>query len=505
MDTRISAAARGDGFLARLARAAASDPSGIAVSEPRRSITFAGLDRLSNQLARVLLERGVRAGDSVGVYLDRGVDLVLAAVAILKAGCAFVLTDVTHPRARVLGCLQDAGTTCVIVSARVPLAELGGRAVAIERLGPQVAAAHDGALAELAPDAGAYIVYTSGSTGRPKGVDVPYGAFCNYVSWAAGAYRAAEGSGSILHTSVAFDLALTSIFVPLAAGREVHAIPAHASIADLADAMLRRPGLSLMKLTPLHLRLLPGLLGPEHARGRARFFVVGGEALFRDDLAFWFEHAPDTRIINEYGPSETVVGCVVHEADPRDPRHAVPIGRPISGASIYLLDDELRPVADGARGEIFIGGDVVATGYHRSPELTAQRFVRDPFAGRASARMYRTGDIAYADTDGLLIYAGRADDQIKHRGYRIELGEIESAVRALEHVSDAAVIHVAESGALVAFVVADAPLDEAAVRGALGAVLPEFMVPTLVVQCDALPMTSNGKVDRSMLRARVEN
>jgi amino acid adenylation domain-containing protein len=487
-------------FLARFARAAASNPAGIAVSESRRSISFGSLDRLSTQLARVLLDRGVRPGDRVGVFLDRGLDLVIAALAALKAGCAFVLTDVTHPRPRVLDCLRDADVALVLVSACAPLPELGVRGVAIEKLGGRVAAAADDPLEELSSDAGAYIVYTSGSTGRPKGVDVPYGAFSNYVSWAVEAYEAAGGNGSILHTSVAFDLALTSIFVPLAAGREVHALPAHASIADLADAMLRRGDLSLLKLTPLHLRLLPDLLGPAGARGRARYFVVGGEALFRDDLTFWFEHAPETRIVNEYGPSETVVGCVVHEADPADRRHAVPIGRPIANTSIYLLDDALNPVPAGARGEIFIGGDCVARGYHRSPQLTAKRFLENPFAARSGARMYRTGDVAYVDDEGLLVYVGRTDDQIKHRGFRIELGEIEAAIRSIEQVSDVAVIHVPERHALVAFVAASAPLDEGVIRGALLGVLPEFMVPTHVVRRDALPMTSNGKVDRRALR-----
>jgi len=489
-------------FLANFTSAVANNPDGIAVSDFQKSLTFHSLDRLSTRLAHVLLNGYARRGERIGVFLDRGVDLVVAILAILKAGCTFVLTDVTHPRQRILECLNDADVVTVLASARAPLREYGSRCLIIEKLGPLVAAAGDAVLQDMHSGSTAYIVYTSGSTGRPKGIDVPYGAFSNYIDWAMAAYEVAKGLGSILHTSVAFDLAFTSIFLPLAAGRELHILKGRSTIADLADAIGRRKHLSFLKLTPLHLRLLPDLLGPTGVRNCARYLVVGGEALFRADVNFWFQNAPETRIVNEYGPSETVVGCVVHEASPNDERRVIPIGRPISGASIYLLDDQLRAVPRGAQGEIFIGGSCVAHGYIGLPDLTMERFLADPNCDTPGMMMYRTGDVAFYDVDGALIYVGRSDEQIKHRGYRVELGEVEARIRNIDEVSDAAVIHLPERDELIAFLTSKMELNESILLASLRTVLPDFMLPTKLIWCRALPITSNGKVDRAALRDR---
>jgi acyl-coenzyme A synthetase/AMP-(fatty) acid ligase/acyl carrier protein len=237
----------------------------------------------------------------------------------------------------------------------------------------------------------------------------------------------------------------------------------------------------------------------------SRTFVIGGENLLAESLQLWRDAAPEARLINEYGPTETVVGCCVYEVQPGDPRTgSVPIGRPIANTQLYVLDVSLEPVPPGVVGELYIGGAGVALGYLNRPELTAERFLTDPFSGVPGARIYKTGDLARYRTDGTLEYLGRADDQVKVRGYRVELGEIEAALAAQPHVQSCAVVaREDEPGkrVLVAYVI---PRDRETpstdeLRGFLRERLPEYMVPAQFVYLDALPLTPNGKVDRKAL------
>ena len=266
----------------------------------------------------------------------------------------------------------------------------------------------------------AYVIYTSGSTGRPKGVMVTHQGLLNYLTWARARYPVTAGAGALVHSSLSFDLTLTGLFAPLLAGSTVHLL---GDAAELPDALrLAAPPFSLVKITPAHLELLAAALHPAELAGKAHAFVVGGENLLQSHVAPWRDHAPATLIFNEYGPTETVVGCAVHAVTDADAGPAIPIGRPSANTQLYVLDQEMAPVPAGVAGELFIGGAQVARGYSRRPDLTAERFVPDPFAHEPGRRLYRSGDWARHRPDGTLEYLGRRDDQIKLRCYRIELG-----------------------------------------------------------------------------------
>src|SRR5262245_11797205 len=327
----------------------------------------------------------------------------------------------------------------------------------------------------------------------------------NYLHWASEAYRAAEGSGAAVHSSLSFDLTVTSLFVPLVAGCTVRLLETSspgAALDDLAGVLRSADALSLLKLTPAHLEVLEQQLEGVDLAGRVNALVIGGEALHGTTLEFWREQAPGTRLINEYGPTETVVGCCVYEEAAGD-RNLGPvlIGRPIANLQMHILDGNLERVPVGIPGEIFIGGDGVGRGYLGRPDLTAERFVPDPFGVRGG-RPDKTGDRARYRAGGDIEYLGRLDDQVKIRGYRVELGEVEAAIAA--HAAVAQVALTVRRGAsgdarLIAYVTARSLFDPADLRAYLAERLPEYEMPSAVVVLDELPLTVNGKIDRARL------
>src|SRR5438270_7681549 len=280
----------------------------------------------------------------------------------------------------------------------------------------------------------------------------------NYLSWCSSAYEAAVGTGSPVHSPLGFDLTVTSLFSPLLVGQRITLLAEEQGAEALATALRTAAHFSLVKLTPAHVQLLSQTLQPHEAAASARALVIGGEALLAEQLAFWRQHAPSTRLINEYGPTETVVGCCVYEVAPQDPASgAVPIGQPIANTQLYVLDTRLQLAPIGVVGELYIGGAGLARGYLKRPELTAERFVPHPWSAEPGARLYKTGDLARYRADGVLEFLGRLDHQVKVRGYRIELGEIEQAL--LEHPAVAECVVVAredglDNKKLVAYVVA---------------------------------------------------
>ncbi|MBZ4419892.1 non-ribosomal peptide synthase/polyketide synthase [Myxococcus sp. RHSTA-1-4] len=493
----------------------ARTPDAVAVSMGDTRLTFRELDARSNQLAHYLRGRDVRPGTLVGLCFRRSPDMVVALWAVLKAGGAYVPIDPAWPASRLSFLMEDTGVPVLLtekalastlpVSSRVLLCvdSEWERTAEREPVTPPEPLATAGDLA--------YLIYTSGSTGRPKGVMVEHRGVVNYLCWALRAYGITEGSGSPVHSPLSFDLTVTSLIAPLVAGRPVVLVPEEAGVEGLGEALRAGSHFSLVKLTPTHLRMLAQQLRPDEAAGRARAFVIGGEALTAEGVAFWREHAPDTRLINEYGPTETVVGCCVYTVSAADPASGpVAIGRPIANTRLYVLDAHLRPVPVGVPGELFIGGTGVARGYWRRPELTAERFIPDAFGTEPGARLYRTGDRVRWRADGRLEYLGRTDFQVKVRGYRIELGEIESALRTHPSVGDAVAVvrDDSPSGArLVAYVVppgaegSTAKPDAAVLRAFLGERLPEYMVPSAIVALEAFPLSANGKVERRALPA----
>ncbi len=563
-------------------------PDAVAVRFLDQALTYAELNARANQLAHYLAGLGVSPDVLVGISVERSLEMAIGILGILKAGGAYLPIDPTYPADRIAFMLEDSGAQIVLTQEKLIADSRWPRSVAdghqqgvsdntqyreaspadairntlcLDADWPEIArqpTSNVPASSFQLPDTLAYVIYTSGSTGRPKGVEIHHRGLVNYLTWCQRAYPLAEGSGAPIHSSFSFDLTITGLFAPLVTGRTVTLLPEGLGIEILRDALQAAPGFSLVKITPAHLELLGHQLQPAEAAASTRSFVIGGENLLPEHIAFWQQHAPDARLFNEYGPTETVVGCCVYET-PRGAQFqgAVPIGAPIINTQLYVLDRHLQPTPIGVPGELYIGGAGVARGYRNRPELTAERFVPDPFADETRgqgdketgkgdrpfspsphlprrARLYRTGDLARWRNDGNLEFLGRIDDQVKVRGFRIELGEIE-AVLAEHPTVQAAVAIVREDTPgdkrLAAYVVprrdagaaeglapqaatsaaeevvgqgASAPrlLPAAELRAFLADRLPDYMAPGVYVALDAIPLTPNGKVDRRALAAQ---
>jgi amino acid adenylation domain-containing protein len=491
-------------------RQVARDPQATAIDYGERGVTYQELNERANRIAHYLRRRGVGPDVLVGVCLDRSPDMVAALLAVWKAGGAYVPLDPAYPPERLSFMIEDAQTLMLLTEEkyRQLLSSAGHKAILLDANWSLFSKEADDNLVAISnPSNLAYVIYTSGSTGKPKGAMITQSGLVNYLWWAIRTYAVEPGRSVPVHSSVSFDLTVTSLYPALLAGGTVELLRDDGGGAQNLLAALQRSGnRSLVKITPAHLELLSQRISPEQAANMTRAFVIGGENLVAENLALWRNSAPATRLINEYGPTETVVGCCVYEVRPEDPSNgSVPIGRPIANTQLYILDPNLQPVPVGEMGELYIGGVGVARGYLNRPQLTAERFLKDPFSAIPDARLYKSGDLARQRTDGTLEYLGRADDQVKVRGFRIELGEIEAALAAQSNVKSCVVVaRDDETGnkRLVGYVVprADVPSVED-LRTFLAETLPDYMVPTQFVYLASLPLTPNGKVDRKRLPA----
>jgi amino acid adenylation domain-containing protein len=503
-------------------------PETTAVRYGEETLSYQELDQRANQLAHHLKERGVGPEMLVGICLNRSLDMVVALLGVLKSGGAYVPLDPSYPIERLGFMLEDAQipvlvtesslhgclpmTMVKIISMDDDWQELFGRATS--RVESNVESNIEGSNL-------AYVIYTSGSTGQPKGVGVTHQGMINYVNWAAQVYRTNLGSGSPVHSSLAFDLTVTSIYPALLSGGCVEVMSQTAGMEELAQ-LLETSDYSLLKLTPSHLRML-SLLLEKSGKGKrgARALVIGGEALRYADLELWRKSGSKTRLINEYGPTETVVGSTIYEVQEERQPGDVPMGKPIANTGIYVLNTNLEVAPMGVPGELYIGGAGLARGYVNRPGLTAERFIPNPY-GEAGGRMYRTGDRARWRNDGNLEYLGRNDQQVKIRGFRIELGEIEAALQEHAGVRQAVVIAREDQPGekrLVAYVVPEAGGDEkergkgipdeelemSQLREHLQGKLPEYMVPSAYVWLKELPLNHNGKIDWKKLPQPDEN
>jgi amino acid adenylation domain-containing protein len=491
-------------------RQVARTPRAAAVLYGERQVSYQELNERANKLAHYLRKRGVGADVLVGVGLERTPDMVAALLAVWKAGGAYVPLDPAYPPERLSFMIEDAQMPVLLTQDKFRdlFSSIGDQAIYLDSGWP-VIEHEDGANLDpvSTPSSLAYLIYTSGSTGKPKGAMIVHRGLVNYLTWAIKAYRVEPGGSVPVHSSISFDLTVTSLYTPLLAGGAAELLPDDFGAQQLLAALLRQGDRSLVKITPAHLDLLSAQIAPEQLAGLTRAFVIGGENLLADRLETWRTFAPETRLINEYGPTETVVGCCIHEVHPGDPRTgSVPIGRPIANTQLHILDESLRPVPAGAIGDLYIGGAGVARGYLNRAELTAERFVADPFSGVSGARLYKSGDLARYREDGTLEFLGRADDQVKIHGYRIELGEIEAVLATHPNVRSCAVLaREDEPGTkrLAAYLVCQNGTAPASgdLRAFLGESLPEYMVPAHYIVLDTLPLTPNGKVDRKALPA----
>ncbi len=482
---------------------ARTTPDAVAVVCGEREVTYAELDAAADRLAGLLRERGTGPGALVAVHIERSPEMVAAVLAVLKAGGAYVPLDPGYPEERLAFVLRDARVALVLGRERLPdppcvtgVPDLPWGAVPVLGLGDL--ASWPGAAVRLAPPAPgdlAYVIYTSGSTGRPKGVEVEHHSLTNLLLAMRDELGAGDGDVWLGLTTLAFDISALELLLPLITGGRVVVVP-EAGTRD--GAALRRligdRSVSHVQATPSSWRLLldagldePGLVA-----------LTGGEPL---PLPLARElRARVGRLVNVYGPTETTVWSAIAEIT-EEPEE-VTIGVPLANTRIHILDERLVPVPAGVPGEICVGGAGVARGYLDRPELTAERFLADPY-GPPGSRLYRTGDLGRRRPDGLIEFLGRADGQVKIRGHRVELGEIEARLLAHPHVAEAAVVLRPEDQRLVAYVVPKSepgvPLETASVREHLARALPGVMVPGVYVHLDRLPLTPARKLDRAAL------
>ena len=485
-------------------------PEQVAVVDDKQQLSYRELNSRANQLAHHLRLLGVGPESLVAIYMERSIEMVVSLLGVLKAGGAYVPLDTMYPYERLCFVMADAKASVLLTQERMMarLPEHQAQVIYLDSEWPTVATQSEAnPVANVTQSNAAYVLYTSGSTGMPKGVVIPHKGLVNYLSWCTDAYRVAEGQGAPVHSPLGFDLTVTSLFAPLLAGQSLFLIAEEAGIEGLTRAVRDGENFSLLKVTPPHLEVLNQMLQGDELAGSVRVLIIGGEALSNETVSLWRKNAPQTRLINEYGPTETVVGCCVYEVASDDPETGiVPIGRPIANTEIYLLDGHLRLVAVGVAGELYIGGDGLARGYLNHPELTAEKFIPNPFAASGGERLYRTGDLARFRADGEIEYLGRTDYQVKVRGYRIELGEIEAVIRQHPEISEVVVLareDVIGDKRLVAYLVSLTPeqLSLSDIRRFLRDKLPEYMVPSSLVTLKTLPLTPNGKVDRAALPA----
>ena len=495
------------------------DALALSCSASSSMLSYAELDLRSNQLAHYLRRSAVTTGSVVALLLDHSVETLIAILGVLKAGAAYLPLDAAHPPARLAFALSDANAALVLTQQAL-----------MERLSPALTAhlpadtvlppifsldtewevcaalptdnpSSSEQSSEQSSASLAYLIYTSGSTGQPKAVMIQHRSLVNYICWAKEVYLpegedSAEESSFALYSSLAFDLTVTSLFVPLVSGQTLSIYPKQGPESPLLS-VLEENRTQVLKLTPSHLSLLKEL---DNRHSRIKRLIVGGEALSTElARAVSESFAHEVEIYNEYGPTEATVGCMLYRFDPQtDDRAWVAIGRPAANTQVYLLDEQLAAVAENVTAELYIGGEGVALGYLDRPELTAQKFIADPYGRRAGARLYRTGDLARRLVTGEVEYLGRRDEQVKYHGHRVELQELRSALVMHPQVRDAVVV-VRRDGQgreqLVGYYVSRQAIESGELREQMRERVIVETVPTQFVHLRRLPLTLNGKVN----------
>jgi amino acid adenylation domain-containing protein len=481
-------------------------PESVAVEYEGQQLTYRELNQRANQLAHYLQTQGVGPDALVGVCMERSLELVVALYGILKAGGAYVPIDPDYPQERISYMLEDAGFSVLLTQSRIidRLPSRGAKTLCLDDGWKQIAGEATTNPAKVTtPDNLAYMIYTSGSTGKPKGAMNTHRAICNRLLWMQSQYQLTEADRILQKTPVSFDVSVWEFFwPPLTGARLVLAKPGgHQDPAYLINLITGQ------QITVAH--FVPSMLAIFLAEPRAelcvslRHIICSGEALPFNLQEQFFKLLP-AQLHNLYGPTEAAVD-VTHWTCRRDnKRKIVPIGRPVANTQIYILDKYLQPVPVGISGDLYIGGVQVGRGYHNRPDLTAEKFVPDPFSVDSAGRMYKTGDLCRWLSDGNVEYLGRSDFQVKVRGLRIELGEIEAALDRHQAVRQCVVVAREETGdkILVAYVeqekteVAPAVSD---LRAYLSEHLPTYMIPSIFVVMEKLPLSPNGKIDRKAL------
>jgi amino acid adenylation domain-containing protein len=479
-----------------VSRQAAETPDSVAVEGGSDSVTYAELDDRSTALARYLVAHGVSIESHVGLSTNRTADMVVGALAILKAGAAYVPIDPTYPENRVRHMIDDSGTALVITDHTIDTAVFGD--IELLRIDGDWADQEKSAdLPDVHAENLAYTIYTSGSTGKPKGVQVEHGNVVNFLLSMQKRPGLQADDRLLAVTTLSFDIAVLELYLPLICGATV--VLATRELAAHGRRLAQRldeGDISFMQATPATWRML---LQAGWRGGKGLKALVGGEAFPKDITGDLLDRVG--ALWNMYGPTETTVWSTCYQIESADA--PILIGTPIDNTTVYVVDEHTQLVADGQEGELLIGGSGVTRGYYERPELNEERYLEDTFDETGNGRLYRTGDLVRMLEDGNLVYLNRIDNQVKLRGFRIELGEIEAVVAGHDAVSQAVVVLRDDSGdpRLVAYVVNEGTRTTTAgeLRSHAHRDLPEHMIPSVWVFIDEVPLTPNGKVDRNAL------
>jgi amino acid adenylation domain-containing protein len=483
-------------------------------------LTYGELERTSNQLARLLLDRGVRPGDRVLLAQPKAPVAVASMLATLKVGGVYVPLDVSSPASRlqkivdsaqprvILACAQAAGLVAQL-SFQATLGSVAGELPAAA-FGPQALASFDAdpLPAVTAAADPAHILFTSGSTGTPKGVVITHAMVCAFLDWALPYFGHRAGDRISGHPPLHFDLSTFDVYGTLSSGGELHLPPAGMLLPAQLARFIRESQLTQWFSVPSTFAYMMRADAIEQGDFPSlRRVVWCGEVLAPAVLEHWMTRVPQPTYTNLYGPTEATIASSFYTVTepPRDPTVPIPIGGPCAGEEIHVLDEQRRALRPGELGELYIEGVGLSPGYWQDERRTHAAFLADPATGR---RLYRTGDLGRRDEDGLLHYAGRVDSQIKSRGYRIELGEIETALSAVDGVAECAVVGVASNGFEGTTICcawssrAGVAMDPPSLRSALARELPSYMIPARWLQLEELPRNVSGKVDRRQLADR---
>lgn len=516
---------------------AARRPEDTALVMSDARMSYGQLEVASNQVARLLAEAGCAPGDRIGLLLPKSVPTVAGLLGALKAGCVYVPMDLASPAARLARIVEACEPALVLV-------EKSGRQRAIElrdavpqsaglRFGTLDPAGDEGgpdvvftgsdleAMPQTAPSVTrgssdlAHILFTSGSTGQPKGVMITHQNVLAFVRWACRYFAIAAGDRTSGHPPLHFDLSTFDMFGSFAAGAELHLVPPEMSLLPhkLADFIRDRELTQWFSVPSLLAYMMKFDVVKEGDFPKLKRLLWCGEVFPTPALIYWMQRLPHVTFTNLYGPTEATIASSYYTvpAIPAEQSESVPIGKPCDGEDLLVLDDQLKPVSVGEIGDLYIAGAGLSPGYWRDQERTDAAFIPDPRGGDPDARIYKTGDLAKADADGLVYFLGRADSQIKSRGYRIELGEIETAINSVNSISESAVVAIdggGFEGAVICCAYACKPAVTLApkdLRELISAKLPKYMLPAHWLAMDVLPKNANGKIDRRTLREKFEH
>ena len=482
-------------------RQAERNPDRIALQFAGKSTSYKSLNEASNKLAHHLIQSlNVQIGQSIGIMMDRSEHMMISILGVLKAGGVFVPIDPSYPGGKINHMLTDSGVSVLLTESRLMLDVIEyypGKLFALDIQLDSLDEHASNLNLKISLTDNAYIIYTSGTTGHSKGVPISHNSLSNYAVWANDYYFNNQQNNTFaFFTSLSFDLTLTSIFTTLLRGDEIYVYEEKEVSAILVDIFKSDSAVNTVKLTPSHINLLSHLGIIETS---IKTVIVGGEALLKDQVEVLKRMNASIKIYNEYGPTEATIGCSVKAVISEDD---ITIGKPIWNTKLYILSPSMQLLPMGSKGELYIGGACLSSGYLKQPDLTELKFIANPF--EAGGIIYKTGDIAKWLTNGDITYLGRNDEQVKIRGYRIELLEVESVLNRVENIKAAAVVVEYRNGEgdLHAYIVLENEINISELRAALSVDLPHYMIPVEFHILTDLPLTQNGKLDRKALSQR---